>query len=685
MNDKIEFNFTYYAMKLLGKNLYSSPWTAVSEIVANGIDAGAKEVYVYIDMQIKEHATVEIFDNGSGMTYEDLCSKYTLIGRNRRDQETENDSGKTLGRKGIGKLAALYLSPHYIISTKTDSEQTTWEIDTRKFKDSDIPTLDRVESVVSFSAQKYWDKCNTGTMIHLSDVDLRRIGTERVKKLSSILASYYLPSEINSSIYVCVKDDPFQDISFTKIEKTIYYETMYSLFDNRDEKNRLQEKVFLTQDSDYDIVDVPRDTLRLPTDRFECSGKIKMADTKGITKELPYDLRGWLGIHVSLQKEILLRNVESKKGYTQRPNTIRLYVRGKLAVENLMSYIGSNQAFANYIEGEISFDALDADDFEDSSTSSREGYTLSDPRVQQLLQIVEKICSALIQNRSKIGTQINSERENYLQSLREQEEMLRKEEEKKRHDAEREKEIAQRQYEIATVDLGSEKRRSTFLKNSLSEDQLSFSKRLHMVKINNSTIKNIITGLVERKRRGLLTVENAWDGIKSISYCNERIKAVLEYYAAAEFDPKDEHLEGDLFEFIAEYCKEITQKSLDEDERALSISVESSGEYVTSFIPQDIGVLLDNVISNSIKSQSTNVSIKMYSTDTDYCIDIKDNGKGLEKADPTSIFEFGKSYTRHGTGVGLYHVREIIEGMNGSVFVNTENKDGFELDMRFEK
>ena len=46
LREKIPFNFTYFAMKLLGINLYSNPWTAVSEIVANGIDAGAKTVYV---------------------------------------------------------------------------------------------------------------------------------------------------------------------------------------------------------------------------------------------------------------------------------------------------------------------------------------------------------------------------------------------------------------------------------------------------------------------------------------------------------------------------------------------------------------------------------------------------------------------------------------------------------------
>ena len=76
----IAFNFTYYAMKLLGKNLYSNPWTAISELVANGIDAKAPTVHVLVDMRDKAHAVVEIFDSGSGMSFDDLKNKYTIIG-----------------------------------------------------------------------------------------------------------------------------------------------------------------------------------------------------------------------------------------------------------------------------------------------------------------------------------------------------------------------------------------------------------------------------------------------------------------------------------------------------------------------------------------------------------------------------------------------------------------------------
>ena len=46
----IYFNFSYFALKLLGKGLYSNHWTAISELVANGLDAQANCVKIYINM-----------------------------------------------------------------------------------------------------------------------------------------------------------------------------------------------------------------------------------------------------------------------------------------------------------------------------------------------------------------------------------------------------------------------------------------------------------------------------------------------------------------------------------------------------------------------------------------------------------------------------------------------------------
>lgn len=106
--NSIPFNFSYFALKLLGKQMYTNNWSAISELIANGLDAGATNVKLYIESIDKENSKLEILDNGSGMDYVDLATKYALIGRNRRISNGEF-SEKTKGRKGIGKLATLFL------------------------------------------------------------------------------------------------------------------------------------------------------------------------------------------------------------------------------------------------------------------------------------------------------------------------------------------------------------------------------------------------------------------------------------------------------------------------------------------------------------------------------------------------------------------------------------------------
>ena len=687
-SEKIQFNFTYYAMKLLGKNLYSNPWTAISEIVANGIDAGAPNVYVLVDMRNKEHAIVEIFDDGSGMNYDDLCNKYTLIGRNKRESG-DNIEGKTLGRKGIGKLAALYLSPKYYLNTKTRDEQSCWEIDTTKFKDSDIPTLNKAENRSGFIAKEIWDTCTTGTMIHLTDVNLTRIGTERLKSLFAILSDYYISEVINSTIQVCILSEENDKLFFVPIKKDICFETMCGIFDNTSYNyaQRIPESVYLLKQENIDEIDRIQARTKILDNKYDCKGNIRLQDLKGEWREVPYELVGWIGIHSSLDKKVLERNTRNVKKLQLHPNALRLYVRGKLAVNDLMAYVGSTQAFSNYIEGEISFDILDDDNFDDASTSNREGYSLSDPRVQKLLEIVRKIVTSLIAERINMGNFANRLRDGYFEELREAEERRKKEEEAKRIEAEKKaeqeriaRELTEEELRKTTVDLQSEKRRSVFLSDSLSEDQISYIKKLHMIRINNSSIKNIIDILVLKKNQGRLTIDTAWDNIKQISYCNARIKSVLDYCAQAKFDPKDEYVTGDLFEFIAEYCEKISKQVCADDGNDIKIMIDKSDtDCFRKFVPQDIGVLIENVISNSIKNKASEIKFQMYKQEKQYFIDIIDDGNGLNSAaDTEKIFEFGKSYTKKGTGVGLYHIKQIIENMRGEIFVIQQDK-GFGL------
>lgn len=662
-NQKIPFNFTYFAMKLLGKNLYSNPWTAVSEIVANGIDADAKNVYVLIDMRNKEKAIVEIFDDGLGMSIEDLRDKYTLIGRNKR-LESDNRKGKTLGRKGIGKLAALYLSPRYYLYTKTEEGESSWCVNTQIIKDSDIPALMGTTYNTDMLISKMkWNEIKTGTMIHLSDVDLRKIGQERLKSLPLMLADYYLENVISTTVSVCVIENNYDKIKFYPISKNINFDTMFGIFDNTGlgYKNKLQSKVYITRDTVYKEVDIPRDTFVLSEEKYTTSGTMKLTNLDGQVVDIPYNMIGWIGIHSSLDNVIMQRNSPNAKKNQLHPNALRLYVRGKLAVSNLMPYIGSVAAFAPYIEGEISFDVLDDDMFEDASTSNREGYSLSDPRIQKLCEIVGKIINTLVVKRNDAGKKVNDE----IKAIKEKIDAEAEAEKKKREDAEKAKAKAEENVKKLQA-------QNNTIFNAITEEQESFSAKTHLVKTNAIAIRNSVSTLAQK------VGFDSYKEIGAIAISSDKILSSLKYSALAKFNIEDEYITVDLFEFCREYLETVLKKQYFE----ITFHVSIEGEYIVRFNPQYMSLILDNFISNSEKSNATKFFVKMISNGSSSNITIEDNGEGFGNIDLTSIFDFGFSNTG-GTGIGLYNIKRAVEKMKGTISARENEQGGATFTIEF--
>lgn len=76
-----KFSFGYLALKMLGKTLYSNPFAALSELIANGFDAKANKVWVYLDIRDKANSTIVVIDNGEGMTDSVVLNKYLQVGK----------------------------------------------------------------------------------------------------------------------------------------------------------------------------------------------------------------------------------------------------------------------------------------------------------------------------------------------------------------------------------------------------------------------------------------------------------------------------------------------------------------------------------------------------------------------------------------------------------------------------
>lgn len=683
---RIQFNFTYYAMKLLGKNLYSNPWTAISELVANGIDSKAKNVHVLVDMRDKAHAIVEIFDDGHGMSHSDLETKYTVIGRNKRESD-ENIAGKTLGRKGIGKLAALYLSPEYYLLTKSSGEESAWCVNTLKYSDSDFPALDRVEyDTIDLISTEIWSKQEQGTMIHLSNVDLRKIGAEKLKLLPQSLADYYLNYVVDCRILICVLQKEYDSIKFEEIKKDICFKTMYAIFDNTQYgySKQLLPEVYLTKADFRKELNYPRKTQCLDSSKYNCSGTIELTDLHGVRRGIPYVMEGWIGIHCSLDNEILLRNAE--EGKKRRPNALRLYVRGKLAVDNLMNYIKSSQAFANYVEGEISFDILDDDLFEDASTSSREGYSISDPRIQKLIEITKRIVRALINERTEIGNTINSElkalrdkelaeekaqKEEAERQKRKAEEQARKEEAARKKEEEARK-TAETERDKAKAESASNRQRLFVLENNFVSDGERYKHGVHLAVNFAKEIRGTTMDFYDGKEMDYQEVQQH---IMEIDRYAEKIVRLPSFLDAVNFSMTSPEVTMDLVEFIKQYIE-------NKGNAKLKYFFNISAKYEREFDFPEIVMFIENTISNAVKAGATQLTISAHTENGKLWIEFIDDGKGLDakyKYTPTDIFKLGETTTIGGFGIGCFHMKEIVDGLGGNIYAIQNRERGLTI------
>lgn len=427
--DKVEFTFGWLALKLLGKSLYSNAWSAISELVANGFDARAKNVYVYINAIDKSHAIVEIMDDGEGMSREDMKT-YAQVGYEKRVELQKQNlevPQDLMGRKGIGKLAALYLTENYFISTKKDINgnlhESTWKM--HYFENENInehPALKEVDNLEDLKIIETWNKARTGTVIQMLDVNLLGLGNRAFEALQRKLANHFsLDSMKDKHIYLYIQEKKGEQIVFdntTEVKKNIAFGNMAFIKYSKNNCEQLNSRLLGWKDKqikiDYSKIDDDHYTHNIDLSEFtqflgeeSIEGIYNGIGTNGKKISVKYALKGWIGIHCSINNITAKENDSNfKKDKFYNPNQLRLYVRNKLAIENFLNVLNNTQTFINYIEGEINFDLLDDDNFPDIATSNRQSMDEHDDRVVRLVKIVRPIILELIKKRNDLAKKI---------------------------------------------------------------------------------------------------------------------------------------------------------------------------------------------------------------------------------------------------------------------------------------
>lgn len=675
-SDAIYFNFSYAALKLLGKNLYNNAANAISELVANGLDAKAKNVYVYIDMSDKEHSIIEIIDDGIGMDYADLAQKYVWIGRNKRNDVDllEEEKKNVMGRKGIGKLAALYLSNNYYILTKKEDVDKVdqWEINLSAYNDSDFPKLDRVTEKICLVNNSIWKKNTHGTTIVLNDVDLRRNGTKRIEALKRVFADFYLVDELSSSIYVAVRTNKSEKIKFEKVDKFVAFKNFYAIYDNttKCQYKKINERIAFSWLSKYPhIANKKRDTIIWQGDDFKHRGKKYFKTESGDLVEKEYELTGWIGVHATIESKNALDDKFIRNDIYQ-PNRLRIYVRNKLAVADFFEMHPSTQVSANYVEGDITFNILDDDDLPDIATSSRQDF-LDDERVELLISILDPIINAMFKARTEIGQKIRSENEEYEKFLKKQEEEKRKKEEEARKKAEERAE--------------KERQRARYILNVSGVEDKNIMNSIHSIYNMSNRVKENLDDLSE-------VVQHSDKGMKKLEKAvmsNQRILSVSKIISKAGMivDNNDASKQVQLNLFISEYAKDVLSCIYDKNDIDIECNVDVDSEYTIKLKPLSFIMMMDNIVGNAIKANATKLNIVVDDNTKEYhIIKFIDNGDGIDKSidDIGSLFEFGVT-TTNGSGLGLFYAKKYMNDLKGEIAIVPNEDKGISVVLKFNK
>ncbi len=359
MTDKESFTFAISLSVLdhLGRKLYRNFSTVLGEAISNSWDAGANNVWIYVD---KSKNSFYVKDDGEGMDADDFQNKFLKVGYSKR-KEGEDISPETgrpyIGRKGIGKLALLSCANRiHVISKVEGGNYIGGVIDNKELDKAITRDLDPekypLENVDPYFFHKFTKDHEKGTIIYFEDAK------EGIKN------------------------------SLEFLRKTIALYFRFSLYDDGfnifldDEKVTFKDLSDLSERTEFlwkigDIKDPYIDNL------------VGLSNVKEIkTVKIDENVKGFIAS--------VIKPRDLKIATTDGRLSIDLFVNGRLREKDILKHIPTARVVEDYLYGQIHFDDLDKGI--DRFTSSREGIVANDEKYKKFLDDLKIVISVILSN-----------------------------------------------------------------------------------------------------------------------------------------------------------------------------------------------------------------------------------------------------------------------------------------------
>lgn len=223
-----------------------------------------------------------------------------------------------------------------------------------------------------------------------------------------------------------------------------------------------------------------------------------------------------------------------------------------------------------------------------------------------------------------------------------------------------------------------------FLQSSSTLDEKRLLSFHHQISNDAVTVNNWIGKAIKLTQRGA-PKNRVLSALEKAVAKNRQIMTTAQIATKANFRLSIRYELFDIPSFVEQYIREVSTEFTANGMR-LTVKNAVNEAFELKAKRLDLSMLIDNLISNSYKAEARNVWINLeLSGKNRLIISFKDDGKGLSKAivNIQDCFDIGVT-TTSGSGVGLYHVKEIVKGLGGSMRIldlKTSNKErkGFEV------
>lgn len=368
-------------LQLLGPNLYTNIYYVLGEIIANAYDADAENVYIIYN-PAKNSIVIE--DDGNGMSYDEINDKFLPIGVQSRTNEentfTPIKRRKRMGRKGIGKLAALSVSERIKVVSQKDGEKSgcILSLDISHRSDNgkyEIPSIN--ESEIEF-VHLPKDKNGSAIIMENSRYSIHKSIDSAKRNISLIFPFACKEFKIHLENTLTQKTVTIDD----SVADIIELSDSLITFSNEDSKyfdyfNSFHD--MFNDDRYYKYIREALNEDELPEKKIlnkkhpSIVKKLSLTNNQGEIGTYYLVIEGWIATYASTR---------DKKRDTDFPsNHISIISNDKLGQFDILPDISTDRMQEAYVVGQFYIDLLENTDLPDIAASNRQGYKEDDIRI----------------------------------------------------------------------------------------------------------------------------------------------------------------------------------------------------------------------------------------------------------------------------------------------------------------